>query len=514
MFYHILAVIGYIYVIYVSYSRSQELRKTTPHLGKGWFFGRNMDLSDQQWVMWRSNMPLLFGGLLLFSLLSYSVRQFFRKARSEYMPSILFYLVTAVLVVFYIHGFDIILLFGISFLNYWIAKMFGGSKLNPILCWLLNVVVIFSADYYRGYDGFFTYLGLPYLESFKGAFAWNTYFKISMLRHISFNMDYYWMINQKPYPDNMKTRSQYAQLEITHQPSHNYGILQYFAYIYYVPLFLAGPVISFNAWMAQVITPQTTYDFRKITWELVKVLIYTLGMEIFLHFIYSYAFNQYSTWKTHEFPSAEVCITAYWTLNFMYTKFLIIWRFFRVMALYDGIDTPENMHRCVNNNYTFVGFWRSWHGSLNKWIVRYLYVPLGGSKTIAVTVWIIFTFIGLWHDLLTRWLAWAWCNCVFFTMEIIIVQMFSSSKFTWLHQKPYWRHIVAAAGVLNIYLLMLSNLAILHGFTNTPIFLQRAFFGEGGLATVLFASAWLFCGVIYMNEIRYREVLTGNEKKF
>ena len=51
-------------------------------------------------------------------------------------------------------------------------------------------------------------------------------------------------------------------------------------------------------------------------------------------------------------------MTGYWTLNFMYTKFLIIWRFFRVMALLDGIDTPENMNRVVNNNFTFTGFWR------------------------------------------------------------------------------------------------------------------------------------------------------------
>jgi hypothetical protein len=25
---------------------------------------------------------------------------------------------------------------------------------------------------------------------------------------------------------------------------------------------------------------------------------------------------------------------------------------------FDGFDTVENMNRCVNNNYTFQGFWR------------------------------------------------------------------------------------------------------------------------------------------------------------
>ena len=46
-----------------------------------------------------------------------------------------------------------------------------------------------------------------------------------------------------------------------------------------------------------------------------------------------------------------------------------------------GQNVPENMPRCVNNNYTFTGFWRSWHSSFNTWTIRYLYLPLGGRKT-------------------------------------------------------------------------------------------------------------------------------------
>ncbi len=84
------------------------------------------------------------------------------------------------------------------------------------------------------------------------------------------------------------------------------------------------------------------------------------------------------------------------------------------------------MKRCVNNNFSFEGFWRQWHATLNKWILRYMcacllsscrlvsassplllmmclllfrYIPLGGRRTQLWSMWIIFTFIGLWHDL-------------------------------------------------------------------------------------------------------------------
>jgi len=205
---------------------------------------------------------------------------------------------------------------------------------------------------------------------------------------------------------------------------------------------------------------------------------------------------------------------GYWTLNFMYMKFMIIWKFFRVIGNLDGIDSPENMNRCVNNNFTFTGFWRSWHGSLNKWILRYLYIPLGGKNTQQITIWLIFSFIGLWHDLEWRWLAWAWCNCVFFSLEIIILTFFSSKKFSWLHRKPFWRHIVAFSGTANIFLLMVANLAILHGFEYTPVFVERAFFSEKGFQLFLCGFGWLFCGVCIMLEIRNNEKRRNDMKKF
>jgi protein-cysteine N-palmitoyltransferase HHAT len=62
---------------------------------------------------------------------------------------------------------------------------------------------------------------------------------------------------------------------------------------------------------------------------------------------------------------------------FIWLKFNFIWKFARCWALWDGIESYENMVRCMNNNYSFEGFWRSWHRSFNQWLIRYLFVPLG-----------------------------------------------------------------------------------------------------------------------------------------
>ena len=80
---------------------------------------------------------------------------------------------------------------------------------------------------------------------------------------------------------------------------------------------------------------------------------------------------------------ANVGLLAYVTLNLMWLKFAVIWRFARLWALLDGVDTVENMSRCMNNNFSLAGFWRGWHVSFNRWLVRYVYVPLGGSRDVS-----------------------------------------------------------------------------------------------------------------------------------
>ena len=81
----------------------------------------------------------------------------------------------------------------------------------------------------------------------------------------------------------------------------------------------------------------------------------------------------------------------------------------------------KNMVRCMVDNYSMLGFWRSWHQSYNLWLIRsallpttnfchcwpsslerYLYIPLGGSNNTILSMVVIFTFVALWHDLFLK----------------------------------------------------------------------------------------------------------------
>lgn len=106
--------------------------------------------------------------------------------------------------------------------------------------------------------------------------------------------------------------------------------------------------------------------------------------------------------------------------------------YFGIVLQVNGIEVPENMPKCINNCHNLEGFWKNWHASFNKWLVRcnqffnldfpfsfqffpndnlnltgqkfrYVYIPLGGSRKKLLNVWVIFTFVAIWHDL--EWYA-------------------------------------------------------------------------------------------------------------
>jgi D-alanyl-lipoteichoic acid acyltransferase DltB (MBOAT superfamily) len=114
------------------------------------------------------------------------------------------------------------------------------------------------------------------------------------------------------------------------------------------------------------------------------------GYYIFFY-CFIYIFNKFHTLPIGLFVHLsveELLVTGYLTLKIMWLKFLLIWRFFRLWALTDGVTPPENMKKCMSNNYSLESFWKGWHCSFHEWIVQYMYVPMGGRRTRLSSGWL------------------------------------------------------------------------------------------------------------------------------
>eukprot|EP00392_Amoebophrya_sp_AT5.2_P006392 g6404.t1 len=138
-----------------------------------------------------------------------------------------------------------------------------------------------------------------------------------------------------------------------------------------------------------------------------------------------------STFPADDPPNADLAVKlVYWILAMLWLKFTTLWRFFRFWSLLMGVPCVENMQNCFNNNNTLhmqrkFGFWQGWHCSFNRWIIQYLYIPLGGRRTKKWNILPIFLFVGVWHDLEPQYLGWGLLNAGFMLVEFVAGDWFS-----------------------------------------------------------------------------------------
>jgi protein-cysteine N-palmitoyltransferase HHAT len=219
----------------------------------------------------------------------------------------------------------------------------------------------------------------------------------------------------------------------TNQKLENYSFLHYFSYLTYFPLFATGPILPFNAYSSQISHPQKTHTKKDLAKYALRVFVGNMGVFfIFLTIYYGHtiATNPLNKPVWQQFSLLQVWTLGLLELFFLWFKFLVFWRVARLFALLDGIETTENMNRCVVNNYCFESFWRSWHRSFNQWLIRYIFIPLGGTKYKSYNIWVVFTFVAIWHDLELNLLVWAWGICLSLVPEITLKWYFTRKEVT------------------------------------------------------------------------------------
>ncbi len=497
------------YMLINSYILSCKWLATTTYNGfplglTGGWIGKHIDLGDLQWKAFRSNIPLMASFGALYLLLGHAVKKHFCVQSRR--PLMYYYFTMSMIFAFVLFQLTLIFPIIIALINYYIAKKLGHTKLGVFLAWTFNPLMLFSSKYFYGFQ-FWQLFGFDYLwlDQYRGLVSWETYFNIMFCKLISFTFDYRNSVLQqetKPKQD----WDEYRKRTCTRlDPKHEFDIVSYFMYLFYIPLLIAGPVSSYNAFYSYVMKePQKESSTKKTLRYLSRVLLYGILLDVSLHFIFPNGFNDKGMWKRdgpfqngrivsekYTFTSAEVASTGALTVVYMYVKFYVIWRFFRAWALLDGVNPPENLKRCVVNTNSISGFWRSWHASLNLWIVKYIYVPMGGSKRKFISMWFIFIFIALWHEFSTLWMAWAFMNCVVFMIEMVgthviaalppirYIKRISDNKY-----RPYYNLLAAAGSSIILPLGVLSQLAIMYGFHDSYIFLSRAY-GESPFMIVV-----------------------------
>ncbi|KAJ3406493.1 glycerol transporter [Chytriomyces hyalinus] len=458
-------------VVVASQEGSPGFESLRPRLSASWMpiKGLLVDDSDMQYRGFRSTLGVLIS--IMFAHVSVSLlAQKFAKRKpgdSSYLPRLVVSLLfSAIFLSVYIGVSGLLKLVCVLAVNFLVATNLKGSRAVPAFAWIYGLGVLFATNHYQGFSFGSLSSYLSFLDNLGGGMSrWWLPLRFVMLKMISFDMDSYWRYRKGNLENHVDICRECGKggkadpfcpkgrLEISHLPE-DYGFLHYIAYITYVPLYIAGPIIAYNDFISQLKnrTPFTTNGKALATYTARWIACF-LTMEIFIHYAYVIAIAKSDAWK--EMSAFELACLCFFNLKHVWLKLLVMWRFFRLWALFDGIETVENMNRCMTNNYSASGFWRSWHRSFNRWIIRYIYVPLGGSSCYMINLLITFTFVAVWHDLDLNLLAWGWLVSLFIIPEHLALRAFPAKVWgSW----PYYKYLCGAGAVANILLMITVNI--------------------------------------------------------
>ncbi|EKV16229.1 Glycerol:H+ symporter (Gup1), putative [Penicillium digitatum] len=567
LFFIILVPLMFKTIINVS-KESHPTYSTYSHLlSPGWIPGRQVDNSDAQYESFRNNIPALLLLLIAHPLARRVYRLYMNRANVETKRSshsvigageaqleqrMRFDFWFGLIFIIGLHGVSALKVLLILLFNFRIGKDVPRAYV-PAATWIFNIGILFANELSGGYSleriakAFASGSGASEdgadvlvqwgqtLDSLGGLMPrWEVLFKVAVLRLISFNMDKYWSIDylaaspiEKKQLDPT-TLSDRDRVRIPAEPTA-FTFRNYIAYMLYSPLYLAGPILTFNDYVSQQRYTAASVTRARITMYAVRFGLTLLCMELILHYIYAVAISKANPdWSA--FTPGQLSMLAFFNLHIIWLKLLIPWRFFRLWALIDGIDPPENMVRCMSNNYSALAFWRGWHRSYNRWIVRYIYIPLGGGggrrppgapkpvsppRSIFVGKFLqirnfllVFTFVALWHDINLRLLMWGWLITLFVLPEVLGGMLFPAHR--WRSHPTAYRVLCGVGSVGNVLMMIIANLVgFALGLDGLKDLLANLTGSYSGLAYMISCCVVLFVGVQVMFEVREDELRAG-----
>ena len=446
-------------------------------LTKGYsFLGGYRDLSDFQWKYYRENIGLVLVFASLFVLIGKLIKSYSSKNVLKY-----FYLVFGLSYAFFLHRLKMIYLILVLFISYSLCVNYSifGKNYFIALTWIFCILVKITSEIWDGYSIDFLnvseFLRNPLL-------GWNGVFGLIMLKIISFNMEFSY-VAEKDTKNNYLTSFEKIKehckdcnkkkfcltaLKFVYVKEDDFTFLNLLIYIFYPPFYFSGPTIMFHSFIFQVNNYDRnghnySFDKNKMIYFIRCICIF-ITLEIFNHFIFVNAImtNKYNSWIFEEYRNNNSYFNyfflAFNNLVFIFLKFSLIWKVARLWGWVDGIYSEENMNRCIYNNYNFEGFWRQWHRSYNVWLIRYMYIPLGGKKKKLLNTFIIFSFVALWHDLKFNLLLWAWTIYISLIPEIIIKSYFNRDENQYLNNYMWFRYLKAWFSSVVILLMITANL--------------------------------------------------------
>lgn len=198
--------------------------------------------------------------------------------------------------------------------------------------------------------------------------------------------------------------------------------LDYFVFIGFFPLILAGPIAAARDFLPQIEQPLQTekIDTGKSYFLLSSGIIkkFILSQYLSVNFVDRVFENP------HIFTGFENLIASIAQAWVVYLDFSGYTDMMLGMSLLLGIVLPDNFNfPYISGNIT--EYWRRWHMSLSKWLNEYLFFPMSfafrkyGKTGTVLAVFITFLISGFWHGTGLQYIIWGGLHAIALAWDII-----------------------------------------------------------------------------------------------
>ncbi|XP_038205720.1 protein-cysteine N-palmitoyltransferase HHAT isoform X2 [Arvicola amphibius] len=272
------------------------------------------------------------------------------------------------------------------------------------------------------------------------------------------------------------------------------------AYVFYYPVFHNGPILNFPEFFKQMQQPELSSPKQSLcilAKGLGRLLCWWWLAELMVHLMFMHAL--------HSSPLLES--VSCWTLGglalaqvlFFYVKYLVLFGVPALLMRLDGLKPPP-LPRCVSTMFSFTGMWRYFDVGLHNFLIRYVYIPLGGSQrgllgTLLSTA-MTFAFVSYWHGSYEDLWCWATLNWLGVTVESgaqrLLERRCVRETLTRYLSPQARRRLHALLASCSTSMLILFNLVFLGGIQVGKTYWDRIFL-QGWPWVTLSVLGFLYC---------------------
>ena len=321
------------------------------------------------------------------------------------------------------------------------------------------------------------------------------------LRYIAFSLEYCWRKNAP--------RDQQEEKPLLED------VIDLMEFEFYFPLLLGGPITTYKDFKRQKCKPKASWGRSFTVYFILNVARYAFWhffLNWVLHFMYIPSMHN-DLDLLDSVPLLTLLGMAISYDQYFCVKYMVLYGIPSALAVADNM-VVEGAPHCVSGKFKFLDMWKYFDKGLHKWLLRYIYIPSGGSafhlsfprKTLNAIL--PFVFVYLWHGLFEHHLVWATINAFGVYIEMVCRDVSKTTTVISFENnylsKGWTRRYRALLAMFTFSLLIISNLYFLAGIDVGNLYMKRIYTDD--FVTTVLLHLLLYCGIQTSMEMSRRSI--------